>query len=83
MIPVYSEVPISSWDAAPSAKDLAGQKHIGQDGAAECIRQDAFRIPTSILAPPVYIPIIPGLDKNLGSGLSMLSCHQWELDQDL
>lgn len=49
-------------------------KSIEQDGAAECTsQQDAFRTPTSILAPAVYIPIIPGLDKSLGSGLSMLS----------
>lgn len=74
MIPVCSEVPISSWNVASSTKDLAGQKLVGQDGAVECTnRQDAFRMPTSILAPAAYIPVILGLDKNLGSGLSMLS----------
>lgn len=74
MIPVYSEIPISSWDVASSAKDLAGPKHVGQDGAAECSsQQDTFRMPTSILTPAAYIPIIPGLEKNLGCGLNMLS----------
>lgn len=69
-----SETPISSWDVASSAKDLAVQKHVGLDGAAECTRQqEAFRMPTSILAPAAYIPIIPGLETNLGSGLNMPS----------
>lgn len=74
MIPAYSEVPISSWNVTSSTKDLADQKLVGQDGVVECTsQQDAFRMPTSILAPAAYIPVIPGQDKNLGSSLSMLS----------
>lgn len=74
MIYTYSEVPVLSQDVAPSARILVGQKHMGQDEAAECISQQAaFRMLTSILAAAAYIPIIPGLGKSIGSGLSMLS----------
>lgn len=74
MIYTYSEVPILSQDVAPSARNLVGQKHIGQDETAECISQQAaFRMLMSVLAAAAYIPIIPGLGKSIGCDLSMLS----------
>ena len=51
-----------------------GQKHIGQDGTAECTSQQAaFRMLMSVLAAAAYIPIILGSGESIGSGLSMLS----------
>jgi len=51
-----------------------GQKHIGQDRAAECTSQQAaFRMLMSILAAAACIPVIPGLGENIGSGFSVLS----------
>lgn len=74
MIYAYSEVPILSQDVAPSARNLVGQRHIGQDRASEFTSQQAaFRMPTSILAAAAYILIIPGVDKSIGFGLSVLS----------
>lgn len=71
---MYSKVPVLSRDVAPSARNLVGQKHVGQGEAAECLSQQAaFRMLTSILAAAAYVQIIPGLGRNIDFGLSMLS----------
>lgn len=71
---MYSKVPVLSQDVAPPARNLMGQKHVGQGEAAECIsQQTVFSMLTSILAAAAYVQIIPGLGRSIGFGLIMLS----------